>query len=308
MLRRAFASSVRLVEPRVAAADVAAGKAYLIDVRTPGPASDQVRPTLPHTRVAFESICGPDRAESALATAGEGGLNKKELLSKIDEAALGGPQYQATLRDALAVLSTRVGASGTLSAKDAQARVARVLAAVEEEGGAAALARSLAKEAKGEARVELEAAAKVLEGETTPLQEQFVGKVRDSLRSLLAADESASKETLAASRSLEQLAALSGDAFGNLEGSKRQAPAVPSTLPKDKPLYLLCLAGVRSTLAAERLATSGFSNVAVVEGGIDRWILQGCATTASGETDAELERHVSRGLASAPGGIAEINE
>lgn len=43
------------------------------------------------------------------------------------------------------------------------------------------------------------------------------------------------------------------------------------TLDKNKPVYLYCLAGVRSDKAANVLLKNGFTNVVQLEGGIEAW-------------------------------------
>ena len=44
-----------------------------------------------------------------------------------------------------------------------------------------------------------------------------------------------------------------------------------SRLKKDKPLYIVCKSGFRSQKAAEQLIHYGFSQVYVLEGGLDAW-------------------------------------
>lgn len=46
--------------------------------------------------------------------------------------------------------------------------------------------------------------------------------------------------------------------------------AIPS-LDKAKPVYLICEVGIRSTSAADKLATAGFNDVRHIEGGIRAW-------------------------------------
>jgi rhodanese-related sulfurtransferase len=43
------------------------------------------------------------------------------------------------------------------------------------------------------------------------------------------------------------------------------------SLDKSKPVYLYCLAGVRSEKAAARLVEKGFKNVVGLHGGIEEW-------------------------------------
>ena len=46
-------------------------------------------------------------------------------------------------------------------------------------------------------------------------------------------------------------------------------------LPKDKPIYVYCAVGGRSSSAAGMLAKEGFSNIYNVEGGIQAWQKKG---------------------------------
>jgi rhodanese-related sulfurtransferase len=46
-----------------------------------------------------------------------------------------------------------------------------------------------------------------------------------------------------------------------------------SQIPKDNLVYLLCAAGVRSSMLAEELSNNhGFTKLRVIEGGFSRWL------------------------------------
>jgi rhodanese-related sulfurtransferase len=47
------------------------------------------------------------------------------------------------------------------------------------------------------------------------------------------------------------------------------------SLPKDKEIVLMCLKGQRGPTAARFLAMKGYKNVECVEGGIQKWVLEG---------------------------------
>lgn len=47
------------------------------------------------------------------------------------------------------------------------------------------------------------------------------------------------------------------------------------SLPKDKELILICLKGQRSPVAARYLIAKGYKNVKFVEGGVQKWVLEG---------------------------------
>lgn len=48
-----------------------------------------------------------------------------------------------------------------------------------------------------------------------------------------------------------------------------------SELPKDKPLFVICLSGSRSKVACDMLVRQGFSNVTNVVGGMGAWYRAG---------------------------------
>jgi len=68
----------------------------------------------------------------------------------------------------------------------------------------------------------------------------------------------------------------------------------PCTLPfpKDQPVYLLCRSGQRAAKAAEKLATEGFLQPIIVEGGTLAWIERGLPVDRSAVKVISLERQV----------------
>ena len=65
-----------------------------------------------------------------------------------------------------------------------------------------------------------------------------------------------------------------------------------SAWPKDAPLVMICKSGRRATLAAEKLDTMGFSNVSVLNGGVDAWREQGLTLQTAARRPWALERQV----------------
>jgi len=59
-------------------------------------------------------------------------------------------------------------------------------------------------------------------------------------------------------------------------------PQLTDQIPTDQPIACLCHHGIRSHHAAQFLASSGFSEVYNISGGIDRWAL---------EVDGTLKRY-----------------
>lgn len=55
-----------------------------------------------------------------------------------------------------------------------------------------------------------------------------------------------------------------------------------SQLPKDKKICIVCLKGKRSPTAAKYLVGQGYKNVVVVEGGVQKWVLEGRPVRKSG--------------------------
>ncbi len=64
-----------------------------------------------------------------------------------------------------------------------------------------------------------------------------------------------------------------------IEGSKllplSQLPQMADSLDKNEPLVIVCQTGNRARRAASELATRGFANVSVLEGGIQAWKASG---------------------------------
>jgi len=64
-----------------------------------------------------------------------------------------------------------------------------------------------------------------------------------------------------------------------VEGAKNipldQFDAAIPTLDKEKPIFLVCEVGLRSTTAARKLVEAGFSDVRHIEGGLRAWEKEG---------------------------------
>ena len=67
-------------------------------------------------------------------------------------------------------------------------------------------------------------------------------------------------------------------------------------LPPDEPLYIICPKGVLAKLAAEELATAGFDNSIIVEGGIDAWARLGLPVVRQRSTGTTLRMALIIGL------------
>ena len=52
-----------------------------------------------------------------------------------------------------------------------------------------------------------------------------------------------------------------------------------SEIPKDRKVFLLDHIGVRSAVLADELEKKGYTQLAVIEGGLDRWIAFNCDIT-----------------------------
>jgi rhodanese-related sulfurtransferase len=70
------------------------------------------------------------------------------------------------------------------------------------------------------------------------------------------------------------------------------ALASSGTASKDKPVYILCRSGQRATKAAEKLASAGFQQPIVVEGGTLAWIDAGLPVNRGQAKVISLERQV----------------
>lgn len=64
------------------------------------------------------------------------------------------------------------------------------------------------------------------------------------------------------------------------------------TLPREKPVYLLCLGGQRAAKAAEKFERDGFSQPVIVEGGMRAWLAAGLPATHGKTNVISLERQV----------------
>jgi rhodanese-related sulfurtransferase len=65
-----------------------------------------------------------------------------------------------------------------------------------------------------------------------------------------------------------------------------------STWAKDTPLVLICKSGRRATVASEKLETLGFTEIYVLEGGIDGWRQEGLPLETAARQPWALERQV----------------
>ena len=65
-----------------------------------------------------------------------------------------------------------------------------------------------------------------------------------------------------------------------------------STWAKDTSFVLICKSGRRATLAAETLEKMGFTEVCVLDGGIDRWRQEGLPLETAARQPWALERQV----------------
>lgn len=61
---------------------------------------------------------------------------------------------------------------------------------------------------------------------------------------------------------------------------------------KDRPVYIFCKSGVRSTQAAEKLIEAGFTKPVVVEGGTDAWIAAELPVERRGRNVIPLDRQM----------------
>lgn len=65
---------------------------------------------------------------------------------------------------------------------------------------------------------------------------------------------------------------------------------------RDRPILAVCASGRRSLLAAEALQRMGYSNVASVAGGFERWKTEGLPVTAGSSLDADAAERYARQL------------
>jgi rhodanese-related sulfurtransferase len=81
---------------------------------------------------------------------------------------------------------------------------------------------------------------------------------------------------------------ISGAKLIPLSSFDRQASAID----RDRPVYLICRSGNRASKAAEKLHKLGYSDVRVVEGGMQAWIAAGHPIERGGGRVWSLERQV----------------
>jgi rhodanese-related sulfurtransferase len=83
----------------------------------------------------------------------------------------------------------------------------------------------------------------------------------------------------------------------HIEGSRplplsNLAPEQIKTLDQTKPVYLICLGGVRAAKAAEQIAKHGYHDLRVLEGGLKAWIAAGKQVVKGASRVWSLERQV----------------
>ena len=64
---------------------------------------------------------------------------------------------------------------------------------------------------------------------------------------------------------------------------------------KNETLYILCKSGKRAIEAANKFVKSGYKNVVVIEGGIDKAEKQGCAINKQGHISLERQVRIAAG-------------
>lgn len=69
-------------------------------------------------------------------------------------------------------------------------------------------------------------------------------------------------------------------------------PEKIKTLDKSKPVYLVCLGGVRAAKAAEQIARHGYTELYVLEGGLKAWMSAGKQVVKGTSRVWSLERQV----------------
>jgi rhodanese-related sulfurtransferase len=85
-------------------------------------------------------------------------------------------------------------------------------------------------------------------------------------------------------------------ASGHIEGAQlaplSKVECMAEVWPREQMLVLVCKAGGRAEQAQRRLAARGFTGLAVLEGGMDRWIREGRSTVKEKRQPWALERQV----------------
>lgn len=85
-------------------------------------------------------------------------------------------------------------------------------------------------------------------------------------------------------------------ASGHIEGA-RLAPLgkverMAEAWPREQALVLVCKAGARAEQARQRLEAIGFTELTVLEGGMDRWQAEGCLMVTAARQPWAMERQV----------------
>ncbi len=85
-------------------------------------------------------------------------------------------------------------------------------------------------------------------------------------------------------------------ASGHIEGALLaplgKVEVAVDALPRERALVLVCKVGGRAEKARQRLAEIGFANLAVLEGGMDRWCAEGRPTVTEKRQPWAMERQV----------------
>lgn len=168
-------------------------------------------------------------------------------------------------------------------------------------------------QAAEKARLEGVAAALASQSGPLPAQEEFAAKMRGAWTWYLTYSESPTKEQLATGLGDALLARLAGRSNANLgsHAADRQsalAAAAVASLPAERPLYVLCNAQAHSERVAAALEAAGAKDLSIVQGGVDRWLLESLPATFSPAVQSQIDDALKKALAGAPTGLAEIND
>jgi rhodanese-related sulfurtransferase len=148
--------------------------------------------------------------------------------------------------------------------------------------------------------------------EPTPDQTNYANQLASSFAWYLKFTTTPTKEQLAAHMTDLELKHRSGRFLANLDDSvakrtRELAKQALTQLPKQRPLYLICLAQAHSERAAAALKEAGASDIFVVDGGVDNWVMSGVPTEYNAATTAKLDEAVKTGMRGAPTNLGDIN-
>jgi len=149
--------------------------------------------------------------------------------------------------------------------------------------------------------------------ELTSEQSNFANQLGASFAWYLKFSATPTKEQLAAHLGDAELARRAGRFLANMDDSVAQrtrelAKQALTQLPKQRPLYLICLAQAHSDRAAAALKEAGASDVYVVDGGVDNWLLSGVPTEYNATMSAKLDDAIKAATRGAPTSLSDINE